>query len=183
MYFLWKNTPKGLIKISREGLLDFADYVLKSGFSLYSITLSPSEKKEHADLTIVISDEDLSLDAKEKVEKHLTEVLDPAGMKASIVWATPERGFWPVVQSPYTWAVIASCSAVIVTAGFDGFFWTAFWGAAAWFTIRGLTMLAKKIRSACYARKKNYKKEKIYRPQVWSYSQIKRACGTVFIFS
>ena len=148
MYFLWKNTPKGLIKISREGLFDFADYVLKSGFSLYSITLAPSEINEHADLMIVISDEDLPQDTKEHVEKHLTEVFAPAGIKPSVVWASPERGIWPFIQNPYTWAVIASCSAVIITAGFDGFFWTAFWGAAAWFTIRGLTMLAKKIRSA-----------------------------------
>ena len=149
MYFLWKNTPVGLIKISQEGIFDFADYVLKSSFTLYSISLAPSkEKKEHADLTIVISDEDLPENTKEQVEKHLTDVLDPAGMKASIVWATPERGILPIIQNPYTWAVIASCSAVIITAGFDGFFWTVFWGTLAWFSIRGLSMLAKKFRSA-----------------------------------
>ena len=149
MYFLWKNTPEGLIKISQEGIFDFADYVLKSGFRLYSITLAPSQKEhEHADLTIVISDEDLPQDTKTHVERHLTEVLEPTGMKTSIIWASPERGIWPVIQSPYTWAIIASCSAVIITAGFDGFFWTAFWGVAAWFSIKGFSMLAKKIRSA-----------------------------------
>mgnify|MGYP007101897937 CR=1 FL=1 len=146
MYFLWKDTPFGLIKISHEGLFDFADYILRSRFRLYSITLTPSDSQ--ADLTIVISDETLSSDVKEKVEKHLAEVLDPAGMKASVVWASPERGVMQIIQNPYIWALIASCAAVIVTAGFAGFFWTAFWGAAAWFSIRGLAMLTKKVRSA-----------------------------------
>ena len=146
MYFLWKNTPCGFIKISYEGLFDFVDYVLRTGFRLYSITLAPSTSQ--ADLTVVISDEDISPDIKEKVEKHLSEVLDPTGMKASVVWATPERGLMQFIQNPYIWAVVASCSAVIITAGFPGFFWTVFWGAAAWFAVRGLSRLVKKIRSA-----------------------------------
>jgi len=146
MYFLWKNTPCGFIKISYEGLFDFVNYVLRTSFRLYSITLKPSESQ--ADLTIVISDEDISAEVKEKVEQHLSEVLDPAGMTASIVWAAPERGFMQIIQNPYIWAAVASCSAVIITAGFAGFFWTAFWGTAAWFAIRGLTIIAKKIRSA-----------------------------------
>jgi len=146
MYFLWKNTTCGLIKISYEGLFDFITYILRTTFKLYSITLAPSESR--ADLTVVISDEDISADVKEKVEKHLVEVLDPTGMKASVVWATPERGFMQIIQNPYIWAAVASCSAVIITAGFAGFFWTAFWGTAAWFAIRGLTIIAKKIRSA-----------------------------------
>ena len=145
MYFLWKNTPCGFIKISYEGLFDFVDYVLRTGFRLYSITLAPSTSQ--ADLTVVISDEDISHDIKEKVEKHLSEVLDPTGMKAAVVWATPERSFMQIIQNPYILAAVASCSAVIVTAGFAGFFWTSFWGASAWFAIRGLSMLAKKIRS------------------------------------
>ncbi len=146
MYFLWKNTPCGLIKISYEGLFDFVNYILRTGFRLYGITLAPSVGQ--AALTVVISDEDISQEIKEKVEKHLSEVLDPAGMKASVVWATPERGFIQFAKNPCVWAVIASCAAVIVSAGFAGFFWTAFWGAAAWFSVRGLAVLAKKFRSA-----------------------------------
>ena len=145
MYFLWRDTPDGLIKISHEGLFDFADYVLKSGFRFYSITLAP--KEQDADLMIVISDEDLKMETKKQVAEHLSEVLAPLGIRASVIWASPERGIWPLIQSPYTWAVIASCVTVIITAGFSGFFWTAFWGAAAWFAIKGLMWLAKKIRS------------------------------------
>ena len=147
MYFLWKKTSRGPIKISYEGLFDFINYILRTGFRIYGITLKP-ENNSRADLTVVISDEDISPEIKEKVEKHLSEILDPAGMEASVVWASPERGIFQALQSPYVWAVIASCSAVIVTAGFAGFFWTAFWGASAWFTVRALAVLAKKIRSA-----------------------------------
>ena len=146
MYFLWKDTPLGLIKISNKGIFEFADYILKSRFRFYSVTLAPSDSQ--ADVTIVITEEALSPDVKNKIENHLTEVLDPIGMKASVLWAMPERGFMQFIQNPYAWAVVASCAAVIVTAGFVGFFWTAVWGAAAWFSIRGLSMLAKKIRSA-----------------------------------
>ena len=145
MYFLWRNTPYGLIRISYDGFYSFANDVIKSRLRLYSITLSPSE--QDADLTIVISDEELKLEIKQQVEKHFSEVMAPMAIKTLIVWASPERGILPIIQSPYTWAIMASCSAVIVTAGFDGFFWTAFWGTAAWFVIRGLGMLAKNFRS------------------------------------
>lgn len=147
MYFLWKNTPYGLIKISCKGLVDFTNEALRSRFRLYNVSLSPS-KTEHADITIVISDEDLQPKTKETVENHLTEVLKPMGMKALIVWASPERGFLPVILNPYVWSAIASCSAVIITAGFSSFFWTAFWGASAWFVFRGVSVLAQKFRRA-----------------------------------
>ena len=146
MYFLWRNTPYGLIQVSCEGLHEFANDVIKSRLRLYSITLSPAE--QDADLTIVISDEDLEPEIKQQVENHFVDILKPMGINALIIWASPEREIWPIIQSPYTWAVVASCSAVIITAGFEGFFWTAFWGAAAWFVVRGLGMLAKKFRSA-----------------------------------
>ena len=149
MYFLWKKTQGGFIKISYEGLFDFVDYILRASFRLYSITLAPeAPEAEKAYLTVVISDEDISSEVKEKIEKHLSEVLDSTGIKASIVWAIPERSFAGIIQNPAIWAAIASCAAVIITAGFSGFFWTAFWASAAWFAMRGLSILAKKIRSA-----------------------------------
>ena len=145
MYFLWKDTPYGLIKVSCKGLIDFINEALKKRLRLYSVSLSPS-KNEHADITIVISDDDLQPETKNTVENHLTEVLKPMGMKALIIWASPEKGFLPVILNPYAWATIASCSAVIITAGFSGFFWTAFWGASAWFVFRGFSVLAQKFR-------------------------------------
>lgn len=145
MYFLWRDTPYGLIRVSCKALTDFTNEALKSRLRLYSVTLSPS-KSEHADITIVISDEDLRPEIKETVANHLTEVLKPMGMNASIVWASPERGFLPVILNPYVWGATASCFAVIITAGFSGFFWTAFWGASAWFVFRGFSVLAQKFR-------------------------------------
>ena len=132
-------------------LYDFALGVVKSHLRLYSVTLEPSGKKEHANMTLVFSEEDLSPDTKHKVEEHVSSVLKPMGLKASVVWATPERGIMAAVQNPYVWAGLASCIAVMVTAGFDGFFWSLFWGGAVWFMIRGMRFIAEKFRSADYA--------------------------------
>ena len=151
MYYTWKNTPYGILRVSCSGLYDFVLEAVKSHLRLYSVTLEPSGKKEHANMTLVFSEEDLSPDTKRKVEEHIVSVLKPLGLKASVVWASPERGIWPVIQNPYIWAGLASCIAVMVTAGFDGFFWTLFWGGAVWFTIRGLRFIAEKFRSADYA--------------------------------
>ena len=146
MYFVWRKNHHGLIRVSCEGISAFVDDVLKSKLRLYSVTLSPSQ--EDADLTIVISDEDIKSELKQQVESHFIEALKPMGLKALIVWASPEREFVPLLHSPYAWAVIASCFTVILTAGFESFFWTAFWGASAWFAVHGLEMLAKKFRNA-----------------------------------
>ncbi|MBQ3402417.1 MAG: hypothetical protein IJG65_03440 [Synergistaceae bacterium] len=148
MYFLWRNTPYGIIRVSYSGLYDFAGSILKPKLRLYSATLSPSGKKEHADLSLVFSEEDLTPETKAKIEEHIASVLKPMGIKAVIVWASPERGIMPVLQSPYTWAGIASCTAVAITAGLKGLFWSVFWGASVWFMMRGLKFAAGKFRSA-----------------------------------
>lgn len=150
MYYLWKNTPYGIIRVSCSGLRDFALEAVRSSLKLYSVTLEPSGKKEHANMTLVFSEEDLPPEKKRKVEEHIASVLKPLGLKASVVWATPERGIMPVIQNPYVWAGIASCVAVVVTAGFAGFFWTVFWGGAAWFVMRGARFIAGRFRSAEY---------------------------------
>ena len=151
MYYTWKNTPYGIIRVSCSGLYDFALSAVKSGIRLYSVTLEPSGKKEHANMTLVFSEEDLPKETKRGIEEHISSVLKPMGLKASVVWATPERGIMAVVQNPYIWVAIASCVALIVTAGFDGFFWTLFWGGAVWFAIRGMKFIAEKFRSGDYA--------------------------------
>ena len=147
MYYLWKNTHYGVIRVSYSGLCDFVRDTVMSKLRLYSVTLEPSGKKEHANMTIVFSDEDLSRETKSKVEEHISAVLKPMGFRASVVWGSPECGVMPVIQNPYVWAGIASCIAVIVTAGFDGFFWSLFWGGAVWFIIRGMRFIAGKFRS------------------------------------
>lgn len=148
MYFLWKDTPHGLIKISHEGLYEFADNILNSKLQLYSIALAAEKEQEDADFTIVISDENLTPEVKTQIEDHLLEVIAPLGAKTSVVWASPERGIIPLLSNSYAAAVLASCCVVISMAGLEIFFWTTFWGVAAWFAVRGLAILAKKFRSA-----------------------------------
>lgn len=149
-YYLWKNTPYGIIRVSCSGLYDFALKAVKSRLRLYSVTLEPAGRKEHANMTLVFSEEDLSSETKRRIEDHISSILKPMGLKASVVWAAPERGIMTVIQNPYIWAGIASCIAVVVTAGFDGFFWSLFWGGALWFAVRGTKYIAEKFRSANY---------------------------------
>ncbi len=150
MYFIWKNTPYGIIRISCEGLYEFADGMIKSKLKLCSITLMPSGKKEgkkeHADLTIVFSDDDLNPENRKKVERHFDAVLKPMGFRPSIVWAVPDRGIMQALGNPYVWAGIASSLAIVITAGFAGFFWTVFWGTSAWFAVHGLSLISKRLR-------------------------------------
>ncbi len=150
MYYTWKTTHYGIIRVSCSGLYDFALEAVRSRLRLYSVTLEPSGKKEHANMTLVFSDEDINRETKSQVEEHISSVLKPMGLKASIVWASPERGITAMIQNPYIWAGLASCIAVVVTAGFDGFFWTLFWGGAVWFMIRGMKFIAEKFGSADY---------------------------------
>ncbi|MBR1657214.1 MAG: hypothetical protein IJ697_01945 [Synergistaceae bacterium] len=148
MYYLWKNTPYGIIRVSCGGLYDFAMEAVRSKLRLYSVTLEPSGRKEHADLTLVFSDEDLPSETKHKIEEHISSVLKPMGIKASIVWASPDNGIAALLQNPYIWAGAASCLTVMITAGSEGFFWTLFWGAAEWFVIRGMKFIAERFRNA-----------------------------------
>lgn len=146
MYFLWKNTSYGVIRVSYDGLYDFMNDAAKFRLKLYSIALSPS--KQDADMIIVISEDNLIPDMKTEIENHFASILKPMGINASIVWAVPERNILSLLQNPYLWAVAASCTAIIITAGFEGFFWTVFCAASAWFVVRGLGIIAKRFRSA-----------------------------------
>ena len=147
MYFLWKETHYGIIRISCNGLTDFVNDAMRSKLRLYSITLLPSGRKEDADMNIVLSDEDIIPELRKEVEKHFDSILRPMGIRASVVWARPEKSIAAFVWNPYLWAGIASC-AVLVSAGAEGLFWAAFWGAAAWFIARGLRLIAKRFRRA-----------------------------------
>lgn len=148
MYFLWKTTQIGIIRVSCDGLKDFAEDILRSRVRLYSITLSPEGREGEADVSIVLSEEDIAPEAKKTVEEHFPAVFKPMGMRASVIWAVPERNAGAVVSSPHVWAGAASSLAVLVTAGAAGFFWVMFWGAAAWFVVHGLNILVRKFRRA-----------------------------------
>ena len=153
MYFLWKNTPIGIIRISCDGLCEFVEDAVKSKLKLYSITLSPSgrnQDKEDADMSIVLSEENIVPETKKTIEKHFALIMQPMGIKTSIVWATPEKSIYPVLRSPWCWTGIASSIAVLMNAGPEGFFWVSFWGAAAWFAVHGFRILLRTLGRAYY---------------------------------
>ena len=152
MYFLWKNTHIGIIRVSCDGLCEFVDEAVRSRLKLYSVTLSPSRLDEEADVSIVFSEENIVPEVKKHVEQHFASIMRPLGMKASVVWAVPEKSIYAVLRSPWVWSGIASCIAVLVTAGSAGFFWVAFWGAAAWFAVHGLGILVRTLGRAYHDR-------------------------------
>ena len=143
MYFLWKNTPAGMIRVSCDGLCELVDDVLRSRLRLYSITLAPSGSRDDADMSIVLSEENIIPEAKKRVERHFASILRPMGINASVIWASPEKSIGEVLYSPWAWSGFASCVAVLWNAGSEGFFWTAFWGTAAWFVVHGLRILVR----------------------------------------
>ncbi|MBQ4468637.1 MAG: hypothetical protein IJU15_00275 [Synergistaceae bacterium] len=156
MYFQWRSTPYGIIRISCEGLYNFADRTIKSKLRLYSVTLSPfaleSESKTESDsagLSIVfIDEENLQDQTRDKIKSHYEAVLKPMGIISEVIWAAPDKGIAHILQNSWTWAGIAACAAIITTAGFEGFFWTAFWGSAAWFAVRALALITRFFRGA-----------------------------------
>ena len=161
MYFQWRSTPYGIIRISCDGLSNFVGQAIRSRLRLYSVTLLPSsltltknhependKDKNEAELSIVFADDDLQPEIREKIEDHYKSILQPMGILSAVIWAAPEKGIAHILQNSWTWAGVASCLAIITTAGFDGFFWTAFWGSAAWFTMRALTLITRLFRGA-----------------------------------
>ena len=71
MYFRWKDTPYGIIRVSHGGLKEFAQEAVKSRLRLYGLTLQTSDRKEEADMSIVLSEENVIPETKKKVEQHL----------------------------------------------------------------------------------------------------------------
>lgn len=146
MYFLWKDTPYGIIRVSHGGLQEFVEETVKSRLRLYSITLQTSDRKDDADMSIVLSEENIIPETKQKVEQHFTAVFEPMGINASVVWTVPDKSIARFMCSPWAWAGAAACVAMLVNAGSEGFFWTAFWAAAGWFSVHGLNVLAQYFR-------------------------------------
>jgi hypothetical protein len=153
MYFLWKRTPHGSIRISCSGLSCFIERVLSEESKCRSLALAEGET---ASVTLVLSSESTSPGT--GVEEHLASVVAPLGFRVQVIWAdgsvpAPE---WPetlssLSLSPWTWMLAASVVAIIVVAGFKGLFWTLFWGTAAWFASKVLVASVLKKRMLFFA--------------------------------
>ncbi len=89
-------------------------------------------------------------DAEELFAKQALKLMKPLGINTSVVWfnrGTPGNGWletrWSFFGSPWLWMALASSVALVLDAGWDGLFWTAFWGTLAWFIVRGIKFLTK----------------------------------------
>jgi hypothetical protein len=78
------------------------------------------------------------------------------GFSVQVIWA--DRGapgaelcetLTSAYRSPWTWMLVAALIALKCMAGWNGLFWTLFWGTAAWF-------VSKVIISAITRRKMGF---------------------------
>ena len=149
MYFLWKRTPNGSIRISCSGLSCFIERVLSEESKCRSLALAEGET---ASVTLVLSSENASSGT--GVEEHLADVVAPLGFRVQVIWAdksAPAEEWHEILSSrsfsPWTWMLAASVITIVVIAGLKGLFWTLFWGTAAWFVSKVLaaSALSKRI--------------------------------------
>ena len=136
MYFLWKRTPHGSIRVSCGGLSGFIDRVLPGKSRCCGLTVAEGET---ASVTLVLST-DSSAPENDGIEEHIASVVTPMGFRTQVIWVDKNisGAEWneklpTVYQSPWTWMVIAGVLALMDMAGLKGIFWTFFWGATAWF--------------------------------------------------
>ena len=94
---------------------------------------------ESAAMTLVLSSDNVAAECSE-IEKRLAAIITPLGFKVQVVWidrGTPGTELCEALssayRSPWTWMLMASLVTLKVMAGWKGFFWTIFWGTAAWF--------------------------------------------------
>ena len=150
VYFLWKRTPIGSIRVSCDGFSDFINRFLSGKSRCNSLSVAEGEK---AAMTLVLSSRNTAVECGE-IEKRLAAVIAPLGFSVKFIWA--DRGapgaelcekLSSAYRSPWTWMLIASFVTLKCIAGWKGFFWTLFWGTAAWFVSKvliGSILVAKK---------------------------------------
>jgi hypothetical protein len=148
VYFLWKRTPHGSIRVSCDGLSGFINRVLIEKSRCCGLSLAEGES---ATVTLVLSSDTPEADIL-RVEEHLASIVEPLGFRLQVVWAdrgAPEaewsEALFAAYQNPWTWMVLAATIALGVMAGLKGLFWTFFWGTAAWFVSKFfIVFLARK---------------------------------------
>ena len=83
MYFLWKRTPHGSIRVSYDGMADFIRRFLTRKSQFCSFALKDGET---ALMTLVLSSKDGVLES--RVESRLNAVMKPLGIASSIIWSS-----------------------------------------------------------------------------------------------
>ncbi|MDR1731164.1 MAG: hypothetical protein LBR61_03635 [Synergistaceae bacterium] len=149
MYFLWKRTPHGSIRVSCDGLSGFIDRILSEKSRCRSLSLAEGES---AAVTLVLSSED-SVSKGALIEERISSIVAPLGFRVNVIWVdrgVPETEWVELLSSlyrnPWFWMLVAVVVTLTVVAGLKGLFWTLFWGTAAWFVSRLLISFAIRKR-------------------------------------
>lgn len=151
MYFLWKRTPHGSIRVSCSGLSGFIDGILSGKSRCRSVALAAGES---ASVTLVLSS-DGSSDGL-GLEERIASITAPLGFKVHVIWAdrgAPETEWRETLsllyQSPWTWMLVAAIITLGTITGLKGLFWTLFWSTAAWFVSKFVIgfLIRKKVGS------------------------------------
>lgn len=138
MYYLWKRTPHGSIKISSDGLSGFVDRFLSEKFRCCSLFLAGGES---ASVTLVLCSDNASLEGT-KVEEKISSIVAPLGFGVQIIWVDREglerkwgEALFSLLLNPWSWMLLVTVIVVAITAGLKlkGLFWALFWGTVAWF--------------------------------------------------
>lgn len=148
MYFLWKRTPHGNIRVSCDGLSGFIERILTEKSRCRSLSMAEGES---ASVTLVLSSDDATAKGLQ-VEERISSIVAPLGFGVKIIWAdrgAPEAEWCEFLassyQSPWFWMLIAAMVALVIMAGLKGLFWTLFWGTLAWFVSRfAISFLTRK---------------------------------------
>jgi len=140
MYFLWKRTPHGSIRVSCGGLSAFINRILPGKSRCCSLSLTEGES---ASVTLVLYP-DGSEDTL-RVEERIAVVVAPMGFRVQCVWMdrSVSETEWrealaSFYHSPWAWMCIVGVTALGIISGLKGLFWTFFWGTTAWFVSKGL---------------------------------------------
>ncbi len=139
MYFLWKRTPHGNIRVSCDGLSGFIDRILTEKSRCRGLSVAEGDS---ASVTLVLSSDD-PMATGAQVEERISSIVAPLGFRVKVIWVdrgVPEAEWCEALsslyQSPWLWMLAAAMTALGVMAGLKGLFWTLFWGTAAWFVSR-----------------------------------------------
>jgi hypothetical protein len=147
VYFLWKRTPHGSIRVSCDGFSDFVNYVLSGKSRCRSLSLTEGENSA---VTLVLSPKNAPEECC-KTEERLASIIAPLGLRVQVIWAdrgTPGAELCETLssayRSPWAWMLAASLVSLKFMAGWNGLFWTIFWGTAAWFASKFIIFIIMK---------------------------------------
>ncbi|GHS97543.1 hypothetical protein AGMMS50276_17780 [Synergistales bacterium] len=151
LYFLWKLTPHGSIRISRGGLSCFVERILPEKSQCRGLSF---EVGETPSMTVVLISDGLD---KSGIEEKISALSAPLGFKVHVVWAEgglPGSEFCETLSSlaynPWAWMFLSVAVSLALMTGLKELFWTFFWGTAAWFVSKFLIAFAARKKARAF---------------------------------